>query len=224
MYSVFFSKIQIGFPIIKQRLKKIIKSNHKVVIIPWSFAIETDQNGLENYFITKIKDKYVPLLLELGIQEKNIKYLNCYSDNLKYMQDLIKNSDILVLTGGNPEMFYNKVVSCKLLDTIKKYNNIIIGSSAGAELQLKDYFITEKNNYYKKFDWYKGFGIINNPFYLDVHSINDANYLDQFRRISDDKKKTVYAIFDDGVILYNRENKKIEIYGQVLKFNPNLKE
>ena len=160
-----------------------------MVIIPWSFAIETDQNGLENYFITKIKDKYVPLLLELGIQEKNIKYLNCYSDNLKYMQDLIKNSDILVLTGGNPEMFYNKVVSCKLLDTIKKYNNIIIGSSAGAELQLKDYFITEKNNYYKKFDWYKGFGIINNPFYLDVHSINDANYLDQFRRISDDKKK-----------------------------------
>lgn len=222
MYSVFLSKMEIGFPIIKKRLKEIVSPNYKVVIIPWSFAKETDEFGLEEYFMTKIKNKYLNPLLELGIKEENIKSLNCYSDNSKYMEELINSSDILVLTGGNPEMFYNKVESCGLLDVIKNYNNIIIGSSAGTELQLKDYFITEKNNYYKKFDWYKGFGIIDNPFFMDVHSINDENYLNQFKDIAINKQKDVYAIFDDGAILYNRETNKIETYGQILKFDSNL--
>lgn len=223
MYSVLLSKMEVGFPIIKERLKKMINSNYKVVIIPWSFALETNEVGLKKYFTTKIKSKYMTPLLELGIKKENIKYLNCYSDNQKYMKDLINESDILVLPGGNPEMFYNKVISCELLDTLKKYNKIIIGSSAGTELQLSDYFITEKNNYYKKFEWYKGFGIIDNPFFMDVHSLNDENYLKQFKNIATEKQKDVYAIFDDGAILYNRKTKEIETYGQVLKFNSNIK-
>ena len=39
MYNILFSKITTGFPIIEKELKKIIKSNYKVVIIPWTFAI-----------------------------------------------------------------------------------------------------------------------------------------------------------------------------------------
>lgn len=224
MYSILLSKMEIGFPIIKNRLQELIKPNYKVVIIPWSFPTETDEFGLKEYFTIKIKPKYVAPLIELGIKEENIKYLNCYSDNSKYMEDLINLSDVLVLTGGNPEMFYNKVKSCGLLEVIKNYNKIIIGSSAGTELQLKDYFITEKNNYYKKFAWYKGFGIMDNPFFIDVHSIKDEKYLTQFKVIARKKKKNVYAVFDDGAILYNRETKKIETYGQVLKFDSNLKE
>lgn len=224
MYSVLLSKMEIGFPIIKERLQEIIKPNYKVIIIPWSFPIETDENGLKEYFTTKIKTKYVNALLEVGLSEENIKYLNCYGDDPEYMKTLINTSDVLVLTGGNPEMFYNKVKSCGLLDIIKNYKKIIIGSSAGTELQLKDYFITKKNNYYQKFAWYKGFGIIDNPFFMDVHSIKDEEYLIQFHKISKETQKEVYAIFDDGAILYNRENNQIEIYGQVLKFNSNLKE
>ena len=96
--------------------------------------------------------------------------------------------------------------------------NIIIGSSAGAELQLSDYFITAENNYYKKFDWYKGFGVIDNPFFFDVHSLNDAKYLTQFNEIAKNKQKEVYAIFNDGVIIYNRENDNVQLYGNVLLF------
>lgn len=73
----------------------------------------------------------------------------------------IKESDILVLTGGNPEIFYSKVVQeTKLLYEIKHYKVIIIGSSAGACLHFKRYFITAKNNYYKYFAFYDGFGIL----------------------------------------------------------------
>ena len=99
-------------------------------------------------------------------------------------------------------------------------NKIVIGESAGTELQLNNYFITAKNNYYKKFDWYKGFGIINDPFYMDVHSYNNYNYLRKLQKVANEKKKNVYAIYDDGVLILNRKTNDLEIYGNVKTFIP----
>lgn len=219
MISVLMSKMEIGFPMIKKEIIKYINKNTKITIIPWSFPVETDSTGLDEYYKNKIKAKYFDPFLEIGVEEKNINYLNCYKDNFNFMKKSIMNSDILVLTGGNPEMFYDKVVSTGLLNIIKNFNKIIIGSSAGAELQLSDYFITAENNYYKKFDWYKGFGVIDNPFFFDVHSLNDEKYLTKFNEIAKNKQKDVYAIFNDGVIIYNRENNNVQLYGNVLLFS-----
>ena len=220
MYSVLLSRINISFPLIENRLKEITKKTDKVVIIPWAFAKEIDAESLDKYFSGSKKDKYVNSLLKLGINESNIIILNCYRDNDKYMKEQIKNSNILVLPGGNPEMFYNKVLEHNLLDTIKNYDKVIIGESAGTELQLKNYFITAKNNYYKKFDWYKGFGILDDPFYLDVHSSNNYRYLNKLNKTSKEKNKIIYAIFDDGAIIYNRNNSNIELYGNTKTFKP----
>lgn len=220
MYSIFLSRINISYPLIKERLKEIIKKTDKVVIIPWAFAKEIDAEGLDNYFSGAKKDKYYKPLLDLEINESNITILNCYRDNENYMIETINQSNILVLPGGNPEMFYNKVKENNLLEIIKNYDKVIIGESAGTELQLANYFITAKNNYYKKFAWYQGFGIINDPFYLDVHPSNNYNYLNKLSKTSKEKNKTIYAIYDDGAIIYNRNTKDIELYGNVKKFNP----
>ena len=134
----------ISFNLIKDRLKEIIKETDKVVIIPWAFATEIDADTLDKYFKEKKKDKYVNPLLELGIKQSNITVLNCYKDTEEYMIDKIKNSNVLVLPGGNPEMFYNKVVKHRLLEVIKNYDKVVIGESAGTELQLNNYFITAK--------------------------------------------------------------------------------
>ena len=219
MYSVFFSKIDVGFPYVENRLKEIIDPNSKVIIIPWSFPTETDAQGLDEFFSGKRKDRYVNSLKRLGIKEKNIKVLNCYRDKETYMKDEIKEADILVLTGGNPEMFYNKVLSTNILNDIKNFNKIIIGASAGTELQLNNYFITAKNNYYKKFAWYKGFNVIDDPFYMDVHTSNNYRYLNKLKKVAHDIGKRVYAIYDDGVIIYNRSNNDIELFGNVKLFD-----
>ena len=210
MYSIFFSKIDKAFNLIKFELKKIIKNDSHVVIIPWSFAIETDADGVNSFFSGKKKNKYVEPLLELGIDEKNIVVLNCYRDKKEEMIDKIQNSDILVLPGGNPEMFYNKVVECGIFDIIKNYNKIIIGESAGTELQLKNYFITAKNNYYKKFDWYKGFAIINNPFFMDIHSSNNYRYINKLQKVANEKKQ--YMLFLMMVLLFTIVKIKKLIY------------
>ena len=224
MYSVFFSKIEIGIDFVQERLKKIIPKNSIVLVLPWAFPKELDANQLENVYFKKDEpryNRYIDSLKKIGIQEKNIVIGNCYSDSPKELKEIIAKSDVLLLPGGNPEMFFKKVVQdTELLCDIKHYKGIIIGESAGTELQLKRYFITAKNNYYKHFAFYDGFGIIDDPFYMDVHTVNNHFYLKKLQSVAKEKQKTVYAIYDDGVILYNRDTKKIELFGNVKIFKP----
>ena len=227
MYSILLSKDEYSYHLIKDRLKEIIKSDFKVAVIPWAFPQELDSDRLINEYFKKGErryNKYLDLLLELGIKSENIVICNCYSDSKEYLKDVINKADLLVIPGGNPEMLFSKVVQEKdLLYDIKYFPGIILGESAGADLQLKRYFITAKNNYYHYFAFYDGFGVLDDPFYLDVHSSNDQDYLDDLQEVADDKEKVVYAIFDDGAIIYNRESKEMEFYGNVLKFEPGEK-
>lgn len=117
--------------------------------------------------------------------------------------------------------FIKKVVhDTKILYNIKYYKGLIIGESAGTELQLKRYFITAKNNYYKYFAFYDGFGVLDDPFYIDVHTINNKLYLNKLKNIAIETNKSVYAIYDDGVLLYNRVDNEINLFGNVKKINP----
>lgn len=222
MISVLLSKIALGMELVKPELKKYIKSNDKVVVLPWAFPVEIDGDKLINeYFTGDKKEKYIKPLLDMGIKEENIYIGNCYSDSKEILKKKIKESNVLVLPGGNPEMFFSKVVQeCELLYDIKYYKGIIIGESAGCCLHSKRYFITAKNNYYKYFSWYDGFGIIDDPFYMDVHSINNTFYLNKLKSIAKEKKKTVYAIYNDGAIIFNRETSEIKLFGNVKEFLP----
>lgn len=79
MYSVLLSKIEFGFPLIKNRLKEIFNENMKVVVIPWAFPIELDYDRLVNEYFKegeKKYNKYINSLLELGIQKENIIKIN----------------------------------------------------------------------------------------------------------------------------------------------------
>ena len=112
-YSVFFSRIEIGMDIALTKIKSILPKNPKVVILPWTFPTEFDANLLDNDFFKKGErryNKYVNELKKLGINEENIKVLNCYSDSKEKIKKTLKESNVLLLPGGNPEMLFDKVV------------------------------------------------------------------------------------------------------------------
>lgn len=226
MYSVLFSKIEFGMDLVVERLKDFVKPDYKVAIFPWAFPNEiTSEEFEKEYFPVDGRryNKYYTELKKIGISKENIRACNPYKDTRNGLIEIIQNSDILLLPGGNPEMFFKKVLhDTELIYYIKHYNGIIIGDSAGCELQLKRYFITAKNNYYKYFAFYDGFGVLDDPFYIDVHSINNKRYLEKLQEVADDKNKSVYAIFDDGALIYNRDSSKLEIFGNVLTFVPNI--
>lgn len=226
MYSVLLSRIEYGMDLVKERLLKFTSDSSKVVVLPWAFPFELDAHKLDNEFFKKGErryNRYINELKKIGIKEENIKVCNCYSNSKEEIKEAITESDILLLPGGNPEMFFSKVVhDTELLYNIKHYKGLVIGESAGTELQLKRYFITAKNNYYKYFAFYDGFGILDDPFYVDVHSIKNKRYLDKLQSVANDKQKTIYAIFDDGAIIYDRTSNKTELFGNVLTINPKI--
>lgn len=225
MYRVLFSRIEEGIVHVEEELKTMIPKNAKVLILPWAFPIELDANRLSNEFFKKGEkryQRYIDSLKNIGILEQNIKIGNCYSDSSLELKTMIQESDILLLPGGNPEMFFQKVVhDTEILYDIKYYKGIILGESAGAELLLKRYFITKENNYYPYFAFYDGFGVLNDPFYFDVHSIATKDYFEGLQKVSNDTQKNVYAIFDDGVIIYYSSS-QIKLFGHVELFHPNI--
>ena len=225
MYSVLLSEYEKGIELVESDLKKIVNSNQKAVIISWTFPTEINKKIFDDEWFPKNGrryNKYVGSLLKLGLKEENISVLNCYDfDKFNEFKQLVDNSDIMVITGGNPEMLYSKVTQeTELLYNIKHYKGIIIGFSAGAELQLKRYFITAKNNYYKYFAFYDGFGVLDDPFYMDVHSIKNKKYLDKLQKVANEKQKNVYAIFNDGAMIYNRSTRELKKFGNIITFEP----
>lgn len=224
MYSILLSKIEHSYPLIQEYVKKLIKKDYKVAIIPWAFPVEMDSKSFnEEYFKVNERryNKYVLPLLELGISKENITICDCYSFSKEKLKTIINSSNVLVIPGGNPEMLFKKVVhDTEILYDIKNFKGIIIGESAGTELQLVRYFITAKNNYYKYFVFYDGFGVLNDPFYIDVHTINNKHYLNKLQKVANEKNKKVYAIYDDGAIIYNRKTQLLETYGNVKCFYP----
>ena len=227
MYSVLFSRIEVGMDLVSDKLKQIITKNSKIDIFPWSFPVEIDAQKLNNDFFKKggkRYNRYINELKKIGIEENDITVCNCYSDSKEKLKKVLKNSNVVILPGGNPEMFFGKVVhDTEILYDIKHYKGIIIGESAGTELQLKRYFITAKNNFYKYFSFYDGFGVIDDPFYIDVHSINNSRYLSKLQKVANEKDKNVYAIYDDGAMIYNRDTEEIELFGNVRTFKPENK-
>lgn len=222
MYSIFFSKIEDGILEVQDRLKEILFPHYKVAILPWAFPVELDSDKLlHEYFKKGDKryNRYVNVLLSLGILEENIFVCDCYGDSLK-VKKMIQQSDVLLLPGGNPEMLFQKVAhDTDLFYDLKYYKGILIGESAGALLQFKRYFITAKNNFYKYFAFYDGFGVIDDSFYLDVHSSSNSLYVRKLKHVAREKKCMVYALFEDGAIIYHRDSKKIELFGNVICYH-----
>ena len=222
MESILASKITPCYELCHDFLKAKLNNKSIVVILPWAFPQELDYDRFQNEYFKEGSEKYnkyVLPLLDLGVLKENIKIINPYDENHVRVEELLTNSDCLILPGGNPEMMFRKVIhDFNFLYLIKFYKGLIIGESAGAELQLKRYFITAKNNYYKYFAFYDGFGILDDDFYFDVHSSQNYMYLKKLQNIAYKTKKDVYAIFNDGAIIIDRETKKIEIKGHVIKY------
>lgn len=221
MYNIFFSNINEGIDASKETIKELINEDSKVAIFPWAFPIEIDSFKLNNEYFRKGEkryNKYIDSLKKINIKEENITICDCYSFSTQKLKRIINKSDILLFPGGNPEMlFYNILHRTELLYFLKKTKKIIIGESAGAVIQFKRYFATAENNFYKYFAFYDGVGMLNDPFYIDVHTINKKDYISVLQDVANKKEKPIYAILNDGCLIFDRTSSKIKYTNNVIK-------
>lgn len=220
-YSVLCSHFRPTFKKISDKLVDLIPVNPKVLVLPLAFPVETTKEALDNDWINPKKNEYLDELHALGIKDENITIINCYQHSKEEVKNKIKNSNVLIIPGGNSEMLYYKLVmEYDLLYDLKYYEGLIIGESAGACTQFREYFITKENNYHGYKAWYPGFGVLNDPYYIDVHTRDDEEYLYQLQKISNKRKRIIYALHEEDSILHNRDTGTFEVFGNVNIIKP----
>ena len=185
-------------------LKNIIKDNHNVLIIPFSYddnwlKDEKDWNrAFSSEYGTHYKDIVSPFL-SYGINENNIKWINQFVDSIDLMKLKIRNSDILFFTGGYPDKMMAKFQKYDLVHELENFNGIMIGTSAGAMVQIREYHIT-KDSDYERYSYYIGLNIIKD-FDIEVHFENTELQNISILRFIKKKKKPVYSITNEGAVL-----------------------
>ena len=198
----------------KDELNKILKPNMKVVVLGFSFF---GNLTLEEYFLTygtgseyftKINDNFS----EFNISEVNWIYY--YQTKHDEALDLINNADILYLPGGAPDLMYERIKEKELLEALKTFKGIVIGSSAGAMIQLEKYHISKDNEYFK-FSEHKGLGYIN-EFFIEVHYNRRRKQKSSMRKMRKKYLKPIYTIPDDGMVIV--KDSKIITLNQAKKY------
>lgn len=222
MVNILLSQYNFNQEWAKETVQKYITANDKVVVIPFAFSekwISNNEEWVNAYDRScgKYYNEIVEPFIELGINEDNIIWLNYFEDAVDEMKKTIDSSNIIFLTGGLPERAVERLIEKELLNYINN-NKLVIGASAGALMQLNNYFISPDEDY-TEFMYYQGIGLINKDFYIEVHYENTDIQNDCIKRVLNEKTDTVYAIKDNGGIIV--ENGNLLLLGDVVIFKSN---
>jgi peptidase E len=207
---------------VKNALKKYINQSDKVVIVPFAFSEEWVSNNAEwqnayNKDYGKYYREVVEPFLEYGIKEDNIIWLNYFEDTESEMKRIVEESNIVFFTGGLPHRAVERVIERGLLNYINNCR-VIIGASAGALMQLGNYYISPDEDY-SDFVYCNGLGLINKDFYIEVHYEDTDIQNNCIKKVLKEKTDTIYAIGDRGGIVVDSEN--VLLFGDIVTFKNN---
>ncbi|MDS1004485.1 Type 1 glutamine amidotransferase-like domain-containing protein [Clostridium sporogenes] len=198
---------------------KYINSNDKVLIIPFSFGDKISSNKDWQYSYNtengKCYESIVAPFVNYGIKEENINWINYFEDTKENAKVKIKNSNIIFFTGGLPDKMMSRLIEFDLIDIIENFTGIIIGSSAGAMVQIAEYHITPDEDY-NAFTYNLGLNMINN-FDIEVHYEGTKVQNKYIKKVLLEKKDKIYAITNNGGVVV--DNEKITLLGDTQTFS-----
>lgn len=219
MVNMLFSLYNFHESWAKEKVSKYIKPNDKVLIIPFSFS-ETigSDNDWQNAY-SKSTGKYyesiVTPFLSYRIEEENINFVNYFKDTKENAKDKIRKSNIIFFTGGLPDKMMLRLIEFDLVEEIQNFKGVVIGSSAGAMIQISEYHITPDKDY-NTFTYNTGLNLIK-EFDIEVHYEGSEIVNQYIHNVLEEKRKKVYGITNTGGIIIDDE--KITLLGDVKTFN-----
>ncbi len=203
MINILLSELRINedwaFPV----LKSVLTQDTKVLILPYSFSelVTTEKQFLELY--QPQTGFYWNSLVEpfhrYGITDDQIEWVNCFQDSFETIRDRIAETDCIVLPGGFPELMYRRLEQQNLIKLIQAHTGIVLGFSAGAMIQLKEYHITPDDQY----EFYQielGLNLVRG-FDVEVHFNHQEEQLHSIYKAVHDLEIPVYALRNDGGLL-----------------------
>lgn len=218
MVNMLFSLYNFHEKWARDEVKKYINYNDKILIAPFSFG-EKISNHMEWQCAYNKEDGgyYESIILPFssyGIKEENISWINYFKDAKEEAKEKVRNSDIIFFTGGLPDKMMYRLEEFHLVNEIENFKGIIIGSSAGAMIQISEYHITPDKDY-NTFSYNKGLNLIKN-FDIEVHHEETEIQKHYINKVLNEKIDTVYAIKDTGGIII--DNNEVKLLGDTQMF------
>lgn len=217
MVNLLLSGCNFDKSFIAPALKKHLYKAQKVSIVGFSFGEECKcSTDWESNFgkDTEIRKSIENAFASFGIRSEHIFWINYYEDTYREACEKISISDILFLPGGLPDKMMERIREFHLQSIIEDFKGMVIGCSAGALIQAKDYFISPDNDY-KNYMEERGLTFITD-FAVEVHYRNTKEQRESIRRYIEKREKPVYGIGEEGGVLV--EEGKVSLYGEVEYF------
>ena len=198
-------------------LKEYLKPNQKVMILGYSF-FNKSINNLDTwnkfYEETNLLENLIANISQYGIKEQDITLINYFTSKKNEVLKKLSEVDILFLPGGSPDEMMQRIIEHKLLEHLKTFDKVIIGTSAGAMIQ-SDIFHISKDYDYKKYQTHQGLGYIS--FGIEVHfrkkrqqkkALRKAKYLHDI----------LYVIPEESMIIQDSKSNTIRCYNNAKQY------
>lgn len=197
-----------------ETLKHVLLPGMKVAVLTMSHGDEIPDTAVwENLYLPggKIHGILTHTFAAYGIPAENVTFLSWYHHDVAYARKVLEKSDALFMTGGLPDRFCDRIRQWDIEKDIRSFPGVIIGVSAGAMMQMKEYHITPDEDY-DSFGYYEGLGLLDG-FEPEVHFCNSEVQRESIARYLSERKKPVYAMTNQGGLLV--EDGRITMLGDV---------
>lgn len=185
-------------------LKKYIHAKDKVCILALSFESNVKNEHDWNRLYKKGQGieyaEHIQCFRKYGIQENQIEWVRYFSDSKEDILNKIEQSNILMLTGGDPVCMMKRIKELRLKPILKKYQGVMIGYSAGAMVLLDQYHMDTS--------YYSGIGCLSG-FDIEVH----YEGLKVQKQAIENSKIPMYGIGDNAGIIIDEG--KMTFFGNV---------
>ncbi len=182
-------------------LKQLIKERNCFAFVASEFEKDFEKN-----------DRYFHHFLKM-FEDISIKFDKTYvvdgRRSIQKMQDIVKSSDLIWLSGGDSPLQLEYLKKYQLDDIISTHQGVIIGMSAGA-INLGKTSICTVSSGHDVQSIYSGLGCVDIS--VEPHFCLDKD-CQEILELS--KKHLIYGLCDESMIVLDHNN--IEYYGKIFK-------
>lgn len=185
-----------------ESMARYLHPDTKVLILPLSYdeGWITDREewherygrGHEHY------EEIVRPFRAFGIPDERIRWINYYEDDPISAAAKIAEADVLFFTGGLPDWMMQRLYDLDIQQAVRDFRGVIMGTSAGALIQLQEFHLTRDADY--QFQYQYGLGLLEG-FDIDVHYEENADHLYAIIRSLEDKGLPVVCYPNRGGLI-----------------------
>lgn len=204
--NILMSKLNFDQTWARQTFERELLDCKKVVVLPfsyWDSEVYDLDSWNEVYCPGKkyFEEIFLPFST-FGIKREQMIYVNYFLDSAEVIEKKILTADVLFLTGGAPDLFMKRIMSKNIMESLRRFNGVTIGCSAGAMIQLKKFHIT-RGPLYPNFMIVEGTRMIDLDIGIEVHYSGNEAQLDSINKVSTEYSSLLLLDNESGVVIKN---------------------